>query len=264
MGDSYAVDTRALYFVNFPIVPPGSPPKDTIALAGGNPGLKPEKAKTYSAGVEYNPPFLSGFHASVTYWKIDYTGLIRIAPISPEIFTNPAFASFYVLNPTQAQIDAIARNFRVVQTTLPIPPGRGADHRPAPAEPRRHSYQRHRLRLQLPVGYLLWRLRSRDLGLADHEIRPAIGDRRAVRPAEQFHQDPLAGRALLAQRTYLGRRGLNHSGEYDQTYNLAAGGTKVQRVRRLQQPRPAHLLRPAGPVLPGRDHAVAERRQRPR
>src|SRR5690606_15745874 len=54
---------------------------------------------------------------------IKYEQLVRAPPLSPEIFTNPAFSAFYIINPTQQQIDEIAANFRVVNTTLPIPPG---------------------------------------------------------------------------------------------------------------------------------------------
>ncbi len=119
MGDSYAVDTRALYFPNFPLVPPGSPPMDSLALAGGNTGLTPEEAETYSLGVDIKPG--NGFSASFTYWSIDYQDVIATAPISTEVFTNPTYASFYVLNPTRAQIDEVAANFRLVGTTAPIP-----------------------------------------------------------------------------------------------------------------------------------------------
>lgn len=121
MGDSYAVDTRAIFFPNFGLVAPGSPPTDTIVLAGGNPGLQPEKAKTYSVGAEFNPTWLPGFRGSLTYWKIEYTGQIRTAPISTEVFTNPAFQFVVITNPTRAQIDAIGSTFRLVSTTNPIP-----------------------------------------------------------------------------------------------------------------------------------------------
>ena len=46
-----------------------------VALSGGNTNLKPEKAKTWSAGVDFEP-----FHnarLSLTYWNVDYTGQVN-------------------------------------------------------------------------------------------------------------------------------------------------------------------------------------------
>jgi iron complex outermembrane recepter protein len=232
MGDSYAVDTRALYFVNFPIVPPGSPPVDTIALAGGNPGLQPEKATTFSVGFEYSPEWLSGFRASVTYWDIEYTGLIRTAPISPEIFTNPAFARFFILNPTQAQINDIAANFRVVQTTLPIPPGvrqiidlrrqnlgatnlNGIDYA--------FSYEWDMDGYGgFAVGFSGSRIMKFDLSSATNA--PFIPQNNFIKTRWRAELSWLNG-PLSAGAAW------NHSGEFDQTYNLPVGGTGVQRVK---------------------------------
>jgi iron complex outermembrane receptor protein len=230
MGDSYAVDTRALYFVNFPIVPPGSPPVDTIALAGGNPGLQPEKATTYSIGAEFNPTWLPGFRASVTYWNIEYSGLIRTAPISPEVFTNPAFASFAILNPTQAQIDEIARTFRVVQTTLPIPPGVKQI-----IDLRRHnlgatntdgfdydfSYRWDTDMGAIAAGFSGSRIMTFELSSATNA--PFIPQNNFIKTRWRAEVSWLKGPASAGAAW-------NHSGQYDQTYNRAAGGTAVQRV----------------------------------
>ncbi|HEX3701099.1 MAG TPA: TonB-dependent receptor [Phenylobacterium sp.] len=120
MGDEHAVDTRAIFLANTGLVPPGTAPANVLALAGGNPGLQPEKATTYSVGGEYAPSWFRGFHASLTYWNIKYTGQIQVAPISPVIYTNPAFTQFVVTAPTQAQLDNIANTFRLVGITAPI------------------------------------------------------------------------------------------------------------------------------------------------
>ncbi|HNP34814.1 MAG TPA: TonB-dependent receptor [Woeseiaceae bacterium] len=229
MGDSYAVDTRALYFANFPLVPPGSPPLDTIALAGGNPGLQPEDADTYSFGVDFAPSWLSGFQGSITYWNISYKNLVGTAPISPEIFTNPAYEDFYVENPTRAQIDEIAANFRLVGTTAPI-----------------------------PDVALIIDLRRQNLGAIDTDgfdfgfsygWDTNIGDFTAsISGTHVLGYDLIATpgspavevtnfiddrwRAELGWRDGPVSAGIawNHSGEYDQTYNLPQGGTAVQSV----------------------------------
>jgi iron complex outermembrane receptor protein len=230
MGDSYAVDTRALYFVNFPLVPPGSPPVDSIALAGGNPGLQPEKAETYSFGLDFNPTWLDGFRAGVTYWNIEYNGLIRTAPISPEVFTNPAFAAFYVLNPTQAQIDEIEANFRVVGTTLPIPPGVGQI-----IDLRRHNLGATQLDgIDYSASY------GWDAGIGSFvagvsgsrtmsfDLQSAVGA--PFLPQENFVKGNLRAELLWRRGPMAAGAALNHSGTYQQVYNLSAGGTGVQTV----------------------------------
>ena len=76
-----------------------------IVLLGSAPGIQPEKATTFSAGVDLDP--LRGLRLSVTYWNIKYRDVIAQAP-----FTNfPAyFSAFqnvsYFINPTQAMITA--------------------------------------------------------------------------------------------------------------------------------------------------------------
>jgi iron complex outermembrane receptor protein len=229
MGDSYAVDTRALYFANFPLVPPGSPPLDTLALAGGNPGLQPEEADTYSFGVEIAPDWLSGFNASITYWNIEYTNLIQTGPISPELFTNPAYADLVVENPTRAQIDAIGDEFRLVGTTVPI-----------------------------PDVALIIDLRRQNLGATNtdgidyrfsYEWETNVGNFSAMLGGTKFLDFDLMaapGSPSLPQSNFIDQNWRaefawfkdsisagavwNHSGGYDQTYNLPAGGTAVQNV----------------------------------
>ncbi|GGI73052.1 TonB-dependent receptor [Polymorphobacter multimanifer] len=45
-------------------------------LTTGNPNLDPEIGRTYSAGIVFQPTFLSGFNASVDYYKVSITGAI--------------------------------------------------------------------------------------------------------------------------------------------------------------------------------------------
>jgi outer membrane receptor protein involved in Fe transport len=52
-------------------------------LTGGNPELSPEKAKTFSVGMTVTPTSVTGFTASVDYYKIDvYNGIIQGIPIN--------------------------------------------------------------------------------------------------------------------------------------------------------------------------------------
>jgi len=80
--------------------------RSTIIIAGGTPGLKPETAKTWSAGVDLTPSFAPGLKLSGTFWNIDYSNTIGISIWASDFFTNPTFKQYYLLNPTLAQAEA--------------------------------------------------------------------------------------------------------------------------------------------------------------
>ena len=60
------------------------------SLASGNPDLEPELGRTYSAGVVVQPAFLSGFNASVDYYKVGITQ--AIGTLSIQQIVNLCFA----------------------------------------------------------------------------------------------------------------------------------------------------------------------------
>ncbi len=51
-----------------------------IFFNGGNSGLGPETAKTWSGGFDWSPSFFDGFDLSVNYYKIEYENRIDVAP----------------------------------------------------------------------------------------------------------------------------------------------------------------------------------------
>lgn len=78
-----------------------------IGIAGGNPNLKPETAKTWTAGAEFSPEFAPGLTLSATYFNIDYKNQIIALRGTSGILTNPLYASFVTLNPSAAQVQAL-------------------------------------------------------------------------------------------------------------------------------------------------------------
>jgi iron complex outermembrane receptor protein len=85
-----------------------------IGIAGGNPNLKPETAKTWSIGLEIAPRAVPGLVATATYFDINYTNQIQALRGTAGLLTNPIYAAFRNLSPTQAQITAL------VNSGLPI------------------------------------------------------------------------------------------------------------------------------------------------
>jgi outer membrane receptor protein involved in Fe transport len=55
---------------------PGSPTQSGASYSGGSPNLAPEKADTWTAGIVLTPTFLTGFSASVDWYKITITDAI--------------------------------------------------------------------------------------------------------------------------------------------------------------------------------------------
>lgn len=86
------------------------PDATVLAVAGGNPDLGPERAKTWSASLAYHPLALSGLEAELTFFSIDYTGRV-VKPInnSSQALSNPVYDEFVVYAPSsELQAEVIA------------------------------------------------------------------------------------------------------------------------------------------------------------
>jgi iron complex outermembrane receptor protein len=96
------------FTINNPAVPPAGSNEWLIALQGSQKNLKPQTAEQWAVGADVKWPFLSGLRSSVTAYSIDYRGLLQRPPVfNPTVFFS-SFPGFYVMNPSPAQISAIA------------------------------------------------------------------------------------------------------------------------------------------------------------
>jgi iron complex outermembrane receptor protein len=114
---SAAISSQVQILQISPFRPVTSPITDlfrpTIILAGGNPNLRPETAKTWQAGFDWKPHAIDGLVLSATWYKVDMTDLIGLVS-SATLFTDPNFAPFFVINPTLAQAKAAAGNLPIL------------------------------------------------------------------------------------------------------------------------------------------------------
>jgi len=102
--------------------PPVQAGQSAILLLGTAPGIEPQTAETKSIGFDIDPPFVPGLSLSLTWWDIEYSGLISLPSFFSPIPSFVTFASFKTVNPTQAQIDqALAGVDSVVGTCAPQP-----------------------------------------------------------------------------------------------------------------------------------------------
>lgn len=74
-----------------------------VALSGGNLGLKPETARTWSAGLEYSPAWLPGAQFSVNYFDLVYEGQIVSYLSNLNVLRQEALFSSIILRGAAAQ-----------------------------------------------------------------------------------------------------------------------------------------------------------------
>jgi iron complex outermembrane receptor protein len=95
------------YYPYFAILSPVEAPTggQTVALVplGGNSGLQPETAKSFTVGADYQPPDIRALQMSATYFNVRYSNRITeaITDLSTALIDS-AFASLVTPNPSPA------------------------------------------------------------------------------------------------------------------------------------------------------------------
>ena len=80
---------------------PGQTIPNTLAVSGGNPDLRPEKARVWTVGLDFKPPEVEGLTAKLTYYDIVFTNEIVTANTS---FNDlDAFVDESILGPNIVQ-----------------------------------------------------------------------------------------------------------------------------------------------------------------
>jgi len=108
-------DTSADSAGSVVLTDPQSPTGRSLVLVqeGSNPSLREETAKTWTAGFDLAPPFLTGSTFSLTYYSIDYVD--RISQPGADnpfgiLIDEAEWAAVINRNPTRAEIDAICNS----------------------------------------------------------------------------------------------------------------------------------------------------------
>jgi len=85
-----ALRNTASYFGFNAFVRPGDTPvaNGVVALQGSKSGLQPQTAKTYSFGIDLDPPIIPGLHASANYYNVKFNNIISIPTPGTGIFAN--------------------------------------------------------------------------------------------------------------------------------------------------------------------------------
>ncbi len=94
----------------------------TLLLTGGNPGIQPETAKTYSLGFDFNPSFARGLRIGVNYFDLNITNQVVAFGSDPAILSKEAqLAGTGVItrNPSVQLLQSILAGRQVTGGTLP-------------------------------------------------------------------------------------------------------------------------------------------------
>lgn len=76
-----------------------------VVALGNKPDIQSQKATTWSAGIDVEPPFAPGLRLSATYWNIDYKGIIGFPSFTtPNFYQNFIGTPAVTFNPTSQQI----------------------------------------------------------------------------------------------------------------------------------------------------------------
>ncbi|HEY8586952.1 MAG TPA: TonB-dependent receptor [Rhodanobacter sp.] len=89
-----------------------------LRVGGGNPNLKPERARTWTASLAYHPEALPGLELGLTGFDIDYTDRV-VQPITnySQVLGNPVFAQVVDYQPSAAELERIASTARFFNFT---------------------------------------------------------------------------------------------------------------------------------------------------
>lgn len=88
---------------------PASPTGSTLLalVLGGNAGLQPETAITWTAGFDFQPTSIPGLDLNATYFDINYKNRISSVIALFDVFTNPRFASLLDYDPDPAFLELL-------------------------------------------------------------------------------------------------------------------------------------------------------------
>lgn len=85
-----------------------------VILAGGNPGLGPEMAKTWTAGIDWKPDSLPGLFLNATYWSVDYSGqVVDLFTVNDVLIREPIYSEHIIRNPTLDQVNSLMAAYRL-------------------------------------------------------------------------------------------------------------------------------------------------------
>ena len=98
-----------------PTAPGGATP--TLIWQGGNSAVQPERARSWTGGLDFSPERISGLTLGLTYFNTVFTDRIQSTMLTENILSDPSYAAIVTRNPSAAQIDYICTHSGYAQGT---------------------------------------------------------------------------------------------------------------------------------------------------
>jgi iron complex outermembrane recepter protein len=99
-----------------PTAPGGVTP--TLIWSGGNRNVAPERARSWTAGLDFAPVSVPGLSLGMTYFRTTFKDRIQTTPFTSAILTDPAYAAIVMHSPSAAQIESVCKQGTFQQGTL--------------------------------------------------------------------------------------------------------------------------------------------------
>jgi outer membrane receptor protein involved in Fe transport len=96
-----------------PTAPGGATP--TLVWLGGNATVQPERATSWTGGLDFAPPWFSGLTLGLTYFNTVFTDRIQSTTITTNVLTDPAYAAVVTHDPSAAQVAFICTHSSYIQ-----------------------------------------------------------------------------------------------------------------------------------------------------
>ena len=97
-------------------VPGGAAP--VLVWSGGNSDLKPERARSWTGGLDFAPSQVPGLTIGLTYFNTRFTDRIQSTQPTADILTNPAYTAIVTSNPSAAQIANVCEHALYTQGSV--------------------------------------------------------------------------------------------------------------------------------------------------
>jgi outer membrane receptor protein involved in Fe transport len=115
------VDLDAIHnaSVIIPVPNPAAPGTATTGLfwTGGNANLRPERATSWTTGLDFTPDLVPELSLGLTYFRTTFKDRIQATTYTPAILNDPAYSAVVIHNPSAAQISNVCNNSVFVQGT---------------------------------------------------------------------------------------------------------------------------------------------------
>jgi iron complex outermembrane recepter protein len=89
----------------------------TLVWQGKNADVQDERAKSWTAGLDFSPGALPGLSLGLTYFDIAFKDRIQASAFASNILSDPRYAAIVIRDPSAAQIDDICSHSLFMQGT---------------------------------------------------------------------------------------------------------------------------------------------------